>query len=129
MHALSESSSAAGFAIGWLYLATNACRLFTYAPQIIAVWRCDDGARAISLLTWGSWTVSNVTACFYGWLVVNDPFFVAISALNLAGCGTVTAIAWRRRHLHLRWLDNKQADRLGMPRVKCRIPGISRGRS
>ena len=84
-------------AIGWFYLVTNSVRILTYIPQIIAVWRCRDGARAISLLTWGSWTVSNIAAVLYGMLVVNDTFFIAISTINLIGCGAVTVIAAHRR--------------------------------
>ena len=84
-------------AVGWFYLTTNSARVITYAPQIIAVWRCTDGARAISLLTWGSWMLSHLTAMVYGVLVVGDGFFVTISAINFTGCSLVTVIAARRR--------------------------------
>jgi hypothetical protein len=84
-------------AIAWAYLVTNAVRVFTYLPQIAAVWRCSDGALSISLLTWGSWVLSHVTAVLYGTLVVVDGFFVVISLVNLLGCGAVTVIAMRRR--------------------------------
>lgn len=90
---------------GWLYLLTNAVRVLTYLPQIVVVWRCRDGARSVSLLTWGSWALSNVTATAYGVLVVQDFYFVAISVVNLAGCSTVAIIAARRR---VQW---KRADR------------------
>ena len=93
-------------AIGWFYLVTNSTRVITYIPQIVAVWRCTDGARAISLLTWGSWLCSHLTAIAYGLLVVHDAFFVAISTINLVGCGTVTLIAARRRGL----LGGRQQD-------------------
>lgn len=83
--------------IGWLYLLTNAARVLTYIPQIVVVWRCTDGAISVSLLTWGSWVLSNVTATVYAVLVVRDAFFVAISLVNLFGCAAVTAIAARRR--------------------------------
>lgn len=65
--------------IGWLYLLTNAVRVLTYIPQIVVVWRCTDGAVSVSLLTWGSWVLSNVTATVYAVLVVRDALFVAIS--------------------------------------------------
>ncbi len=84
-------------AITWLYLVTNAARMFAYFPQIAAVWRCHDGAFAISILTWGLWTVSHVAALLYGALVMNDLYFVGITTVNLLGCGAVTALAaWRR---------------------------------
>ena len=84
-------------AISWFDLVTNSARIFTYIPQIIAVWRCQDGARAILLLTWGSWVISHLAAIAYGVLVVHDVFFVVISTINLTGCGAVTVLAAHRR--------------------------------
>ena len=96
-HSFAATDAAGLAAIGWLYLLTNATRVVTYIPQIVVTWRCTDGALSVSLLTWGSWVLSNLTATVYGVLVVRDGFFVAISLVNLAGCSAVAAIAaWRR---------------------------------
>lgn len=84
-------------AIAWLYLLTNATRVVSYLPQIVVVWRCTDGAASVSLLTWGSWVLSQLTAVFYGVMVLHDLPFVLISLINLGGCGCVTLIAMRRR--------------------------------
>lgn len=84
-------------AIIWLYLITNAIRIFTYVPQIVVVWRCTDGAFSVSLLTWGSWVLSHVSALFYGVLVVHDVPFVLIALINLFGCASVTVIVMHRR--------------------------------
>ncbi len=93
---------------GWLYLLTNAVRVFTYIPQIVVVWRCTDGALTVSLLTWGSWVLSNVTATLYGVLVVQDGLFVTISLVNLIGCAAVTLIAARRRiQWHAKWRKHR----------------------
>lgn len=100
MHALPDFSLTTAAAIGWFYLVTNAARIFTYLPQIVAVWRSTDGARAISLFTWSSWLVSHCAAILYGTLVVHDLFFVLIALVNLFGCGSVTLIALQRR---LQW--------------------------
>ena len=83
--------------IVYLYLLTNAVRIFTYLPQIHAVWAARDGARAISLLTWGSWALSHAAALAYAQLVVHDVALSAIASINLVGCSTITAIAVRRR--------------------------------
>lgn len=92
-------------AIAWSYLITNSARILTYVPQIIAAWRCTDGARALSLWTWGSWAVSHLTALIYGTLVLGDAFFVVITIVNLLGCSAVTAIVvmhrWRTSALSL----------------------------
>ena len=83
--------------VAWAYLISNATRVLTYVPQILAVWRCPHGAVSVSLMTWGSWAASNVTAVAYGALVVEDGFFVVISVINLVGCGAVTLIVgWKR---------------------------------
>jgi len=84
-------------AIAWLYLITNATRIVTYVPQIVVVWRCTDGAFSVSLLTWGSWVLSQMTALFYGVLVINDLPFILISCINLLGCACVTGIVMHRR--------------------------------
>lgn len=84
-------------AIGFIYLLTNLVRVFTYLPQIVVVWRCTDGARSVSLLTWTSWVLSNVSAVLYGLLVVRDQPFVLIATINLIGCAAVTGVAMRRR--------------------------------
>jgi len=86
-------------AIAWSFLLTNGGRLITYLPQILAVWRCQDGARALSLITWASWVVSHVTALFYGAVVLHDGFFVIVSLINLVCSSIVVAIAAHRRGL------------------------------
>jgi hypothetical protein len=80
-----------------LYMLTNAARVFTYVPQLMAVWRSTDGARDISLLTWGSWVVANGTAVGYGAVVIHDLFFTLIAVLNLVCCAAVTLVGVRRR--------------------------------
>lgn len=82
--------------IAWFYLVTNSLRGFTYIPQIVVVWRSQDGARSLSLLTWSAWLVAHVAAVLYG-LVLRDPFFTTISLINFAGCATVVSIAAKRR--------------------------------
>lgn len=85
--------------IAWAFLVTNGARLVTYLPQIAAVWRCRDGARALSLLTWSSWVVGHLTAVLYGAVVLHDGFFVAVALINVAGSAAVVVIAAHRRGL------------------------------
>src|SRR5690348_353099 len=83
--------------VAWLYVVTNSLRVFFYAPQIRAVWKAEDGARSVSLITWGFWTFANLTAAFYGWFVIHDSAFCAIFAGNVACTAAVTLIATRKR--------------------------------
>ncbi len=101
-----DVTTGAAAAIGWFYLLTNAARLFTYLPQVWAVWRNTDGAQAISLLTWGSWLISHLAAIAYGIVIVHDLFFVIISCVNFCGCSAVTGIAWARRRQWCAALSN-----------------------
>jgi uncharacterized protein with PQ loop repeat len=96
---LPAAAGAMASAIAWLYLLTNSARVVSYLPQIIAIWRCRDGAHSISLLTWGYWMMSHLTAVLYGSVVVRDAYFIAISAMNLTCCAAVTCLAARRRGL------------------------------
>jgi hypothetical protein len=83
--------------IAWLYLLTNSARVLSYVPQILALRRWGEDTRAMSLVTWCYWLLSHVTAVLYGIFVLGDGFFVTVSVLNLAGCGTVTCMLARRR--------------------------------
>src|SRR5262249_40783214 len=83
--------------VAWIYVITNSLRVFFYAPQIRAVLKCEDGARALSLATWSFWTFANLTATLYGWFVIHDSAFSAIFAANRASTGPVTRTAARNR--------------------------------
>jgi hypothetical protein len=83
--------------VSWMYLATNTLRILFYAPQIRAVFRAEDGASSVSIITWGFWTFANFTAALYGWLVIHDEGFTAIFAGNLVCTAAVTLIASIKR--------------------------------
>ena len=84
-------STEAAQAISWFYAATSFVRVVAYAPQVWLVWRCIEGARSVSLLTWSSAALSHLAATVYGMLIVGDGCFTAIGIGNLAGS---LAIIW-----------------------------------
>ena len=89
--------------IGWAYVLVNAGRVLSYLPQIVAVWRCSDGARSISLLTWSYWACSHLTASLYAGIVIGDWKLLAVSLGNLASCTTVVLLTcWCRRRFRRR---------------------------
>ena len=47
-------------AIGWFYAATSVLRVVAYAPQVWLVWRCVEGARSVSMITWITSAVSHL---------------------------------------------------------------------
>ena len=84
--------------VGWLFLATNSTRVLAYLPQFIGVWRCGNGARSVSLLTWAYFSLSHLTGAMYGNWVAHDAkvtmiFFGNFVATSLL-CGV---ILWKRR--------------------------------
>lgn len=83
--------------IGWLYAITSALRVVAYAPQVVLVWRCVDGARSVSMLTWISSAVSHLAAAIYGVLVVADPCFTLIAVGNAVGSAAIVWVAGVRR--------------------------------
>jgi uncharacterized protein with PQ loop repeat len=83
-------------AITWLYFASNSARILTFIPQIVAVFRCHDGAKSISLIIWGSWVVSHFFAILYS-VVQQDLFFFMISVMNFACNLAVFCIVVKRR--------------------------------
>jgi hypothetical protein len=105
--------------VACVYVVTNSLRVFFYAPQIRAVSRATDGARAVSLSTWGFWTFANLTAMLYGWFVIHDGAFSAIFAGNLACTAAVTLIAARKR-----WALTQPA----MARILSPVPARVAGR-
>ena len=83
--------------IGWAYVLANTGRVFSYFPQIAAVWRCRDGARSISLITWSYWAFSHLSATLHAGMVVEDGKLLAVSLGNLACCTTVVVLTSLRR--------------------------------
>ena len=67
------------------------------APQVALIRRCPDGARSVSLITWGSATLSHLAALAYGLLIVNDLGVAAIGAGNLIGSAAILGAARQRR--------------------------------
>ncbi|WP_428671920.1 hypothetical protein [Reyranella sp.] len=77
--------------------ASNALRLVSYLPQIVAVARDRHGAATISVSCWSIWIGANVSTALYAWAHLDDLSLVAVSVLNAAGCGTVLALALAKR--------------------------------
>lgn len=84
-------------AIGWFYAATSVLRVVAYAPQVWLVWRCVEGARSVSMITWITSAVSHLAATIYGLGVVYDFCFVAVGVGNFVGSVAVVWVACAQR--------------------------------
>jgi len=89
-------STEAAQAIGWFYAVTSLFRVVSYAPQVWLVWRCIEGARAVSMVTWTSAALSHLAATLYGMLVAGDYCFTAIGVGNFVGSAAVIWVAGRQ---------------------------------
>jgi uncharacterized protein with PQ loop repeat len=88
-----------GETITWIFVMVNSARLLAYLPQIHAAWRCTDGARSISMLTWSYFALAHLTGAFYSWSVANDPKLAAVFVGNCLACSALVAVVgWKRRN-------------------------------
>jgi hypothetical protein len=83
--------------IAWTYVVANTGRVISYLPQIRAVWKCSDGARSISLITWSYWSFSHLSAVLYAGMVIDDGKLLAVSLGNMTCCITVGVLTALRR--------------------------------
>ena len=79
------------------FTATNSVRVFAYLPQIRSVVRDRNGASAISLTTWGMFTLSHLTTMAYGLLVVADGKMATIFGANTICCVAIVALTMHKR--------------------------------
>lgn len=84
--------------ISWAYMITNSARVLAYFPQFVTAWRCaPENSRALSKTTWGMFAVSHCTTTLYGWLVMQDAQFSAISLANFV-CTTAVFVVVCHKH-------------------------------
>ena len=99
--------------IAWLFVAANAGRLLGYLPQVVAAWRCRNGAAAVSRMTWGYFAFAHFTGALYGLVVIHDLKMAYVFLGNAAVCILlVSIVTWKKR-------QHRQAvDSLEMPTVR-----------
>jgi hypothetical protein len=83
--------------VTWLFVTTNACRLFAYLPQIHAALRCRNGAAAISRATWSYFAVAHLTGHVYSRMVLHDSKMAAVLLGNFLACTALVGIVtWKK---------------------------------
>ncbi len=75
----------------------NVGRVLAYMPQIICIYRCRNGAAAVSLMTWLMFTAANVATVAYALTVSSDLVVAGVFALNALFCFIITALVAFRR--------------------------------
>ena len=103
-----------------LFTATNSVRVFAYLPQIRSVARDRNGASAVSLATWGMFTVSHLSTMAYGLLVVSDAKMAAIFGVNALCSIVIVALTLHKR-------AQGPARLTGIEEWRLRSAGLARG--
>jgi hypothetical protein len=75
----------------------NSVRVFGYVPQIFKAATDDNGARAISSTTWGTFLISHLSTAAYALVNQSDWAMAAIFLINAIGSAAILSVAtWRR---------------------------------
>jgi len=85
-----------------VFTICNSIRVVAYVPQITKAATDQDGAQALSFMTWGLFLVSNSSAVAYALVNKADWMLACMFMANAIGCAAILLIgAWKRsRHRH-----------------------------
>lgn len=75
----------------------NGGRIVAYMPQIMCVYRDRNGAEAVSLLTWATFTAANLATVSYSLTVSRDLVVASVFALNAMCCLAIACLVACRR--------------------------------
>lgn len=82
--------------ISWVFVVANGGRILAYIPQLVAAWKCENGAKSVSRLTWGYFAFAHLTGVLYGLLVIHDLQMALVFCGNLAVCCLlVVIVTWK----------------------------------
>jgi uncharacterized protein with PQ loop repeat len=87
--------------VTWAFFAANGGRILAYIPQLVAAWRCDNGAKSVSRMTWSYFAVAHLTGILYGLLVIHNQHMALVFAGNfLVCCLLVAIVTWKKSRHH-----------------------------
>jgi hypothetical protein len=75
----------------------NGARVIAYVPQIRCLSRDNNGAAAVSLMTWMLFLSANAATVTYALAVIDDPVMAGIFLLNSIGCLIIVILIARKR--------------------------------
>ena len=86
------------------FTATNGMRLLAYIPQIRKAAKDENGAAAISYMTWSLFLLANISTVAYALIHRGDRGLAVCSAANATCCLVILIVAfWNRcRHVQRR---------------------------
>jgi uncharacterized protein with PQ loop repeat len=87
----------------------NSGRALAYVPQIVRVYRDQNGAAAVSLVTWALFASSNLATAVYAHAVYGDAIMATVFALNTLACLLVVVLTAMKRWAFV-WRRESDAD-------------------
>jgi hypothetical protein len=75
----------------------NSGRALAYVPQIVRVYRDQNGAAAVSLITWALFASSNLATAVYAHTVYSDAVMATVFAFNTLACLLVVVLTAMKR--------------------------------
>jgi Flp pilus assembly protein TadB len=83
----------------------NSVRVLAYVPQILKTARDENGATAISFVTWGLFFLSHLTTIAYAVVHLGDLVMALIFFGNAFACLLILVIASAKRKRHQKALE------------------------
>jgi hypothetical protein len=79
------------------YSAAGLASALSHIPQIRSAYANPEGAAAVSLSAWWSWTLSGIIAAVYAVVCTSDLPFILVSITSALGSAAVLGVALYRR--------------------------------
>ena len=82
--------------VTWAFFAANGGRILAYIPQLHAAWKCENGAKSVSRMTWGYFAFAHLTGILYGLLVIHNQQMALVFGGNFVVCCLLVGIVtWK----------------------------------
>jgi hypothetical protein len=81
----------------YFFALGNGLRIVAYVPQLVRVFRAEDGARDVSCLTWSLFATANLSTVLYATLVLRDPHVTIIFLVNGVLCFAIVIATFAKR--------------------------------
>jgi CSLREA domain-containing protein len=111
-----------------LFAFFNAVRVIAYLPQIVTLWRVNDGAPAVSCTTWVLFAASHLSTVCYALLALADWRMALIFGVNAVCCLAIVGLVIIKRIQHARstrGIDGVAERRLGASAVLAAPLGLA----
>ena len=99
------------------FTLVNSLRILAYIPQILKAARDENGATAVSCLTWGLFLLSHLTTVAYSVVCLGDLVMAVIFFGNALACFGATQFAGLYDQRHAALFALVFADIDGLPRI------------